>query len=91
MEHDDYRPEPEPGGALVPPTRHPPTAVGIATPPPPRPPRALPAPRRRGGLFALLGAVIDTTLDAADRAGDAIAQALGLRGADPRGPGAAPP
>ncbi len=31
-----WQPDPEPGGALEPPRRRPPTAVGLATPPPPR-------------------------------------------------------
>ena len=34
---DSWTPEPEPSGSLDPPRRRPPTAVGVATPPPPRP------------------------------------------------------
>lgn len=37
MHDDEWSPQPEPGGALEPPRRNPPTAVGVATPPPPRP------------------------------------------------------
>ena len=77
-------PRPEPGGDLLPPTRHPPTAVGIATPPPPPPPRALPRPRSRSGLLATVRAGVDAALDAADAVGDAIREAIGLD----RGPGA---
>ena len=40
---ESHTPEPEPSSALGPPRRWPPTAIGVATPPPPRP---------RGGLRA---------------------------------------
>lgn len=69
-------PRPAPRGDLLPPTRHPPTAVGVATPPPPPRPRALP--RRRTGLLATLRAGLDAALDAADSVGDAIREAIGL-------------
>jgi len=71
-------PRPEPRGDLLPPTRHPPTAVAVAvaTPPPPRP-RALPRPRRTG-ILATLRAGLDVALDAADSVGDAIREAIGL-------------
>lgn len=36
MPLSSWPPDPEPGGALDPPNRRPPTAVGVATPPPPR-------------------------------------------------------
>src|ERR1043165_9875624 len=32
---DDWTPDPQPFGSLEPPRKHPPTAVGVATPPPP--------------------------------------------------------
>lgn len=83
MPDADHTPQTEPSGDLMPPTRHPPTAVGIATPPPPPRQRALPRPRRTG-LLATLRAGIDATLDAADAVGDAIREAIGLD----RGPGA---
>ena len=82
---DDFSPDPEPGGALVPPRRHPPTAVGTATPPPPRPSRPVRTRVSRGWLGAVR-AGLNVVLDAADQAGDAIAEAMGLRGR----PGAPP-
>lgn len=36
---DDWMPEPQERGSLEPPRRNPPTAVGVATPPPPDGPR----------------------------------------------------
>ena len=36
---DEWLPEPQEEGSLEPPRRRPPTAVGVATPPPPRGPR----------------------------------------------------
>ena len=36
---DEWHPEPQEEGSLEPPRRRPPTAVGVATPPPPRGPR----------------------------------------------------
>ena len=36
--HKEFEPRPEEKGALAPPNRRPPTAVGVGTPPPPRPP-----------------------------------------------------
>lgn len=36
MPSSSWPPDPEPGGALNPPNRRPPTAVGVATPPPPQ-------------------------------------------------------
>ncbi len=71
-------PVPQPDGRLGPPDRHPPTAVGVATPPPPRPPR--PA-RVHGGPSPLLRSLrrgVDALLDAADVIGDAIRGAVGL-------------
>jgi hypothetical protein len=37
-EMNDWTPEPQPFGWLEPPRKYPPTAVGVATPPPPRRP-----------------------------------------------------
>ena len=73
----DPTPRPESTGDLLPPTRHPPTAVGLVTPPPPPRPRALPRPRRTG-LLAALRVGVDAVLDAADTVGDAIREAVGL-------------
>jgi hypothetical protein len=51
MEYDET-PRPEERGALGPPDRTRPTAVGTATPPPPRPPRRW---QQRGGRFESRG------------------------------------
>lgn len=61
---DEFRPEPEERGQFGPPRRRPPTAVGVATPPPPRPPQparyaSFPSTLRRLSL-ALLGATLCT-------------------------------
>jgi hypothetical protein len=83
---DELTPEPEPGGDLVPPPRVPPTALAASTPEPgdvePRRTRALA--RFEAGLppvpgRASLARTIDAALDALDVAGDAIAEAIGLR------------
>lgn len=60
---DEWVPATQPAGDLVPPGRHPPTAVGALTPPPPhqpgRPPGRAPSPRRRlaGAFLGLSGSV----------------------------------
>ncbi len=57
----DFEPVPDPSGALQPPNRLPPTAVGAATPDPdPRPaPRpSIPAVPKRSGLEKVLEAVL---------------------------------
>ena len=69
----DDTPLPEPRGALVPPRRVPPTAVGVAPPPPPRPYERVPA--QRPFLRRLLSACFDVL----DHFGDDIAHALRLR------------
>ena len=63
-----FEPTPDPHGSLGPPDRHPPTAVGTATPPPPRPPRPA-VTRARRGLFRR---AVDGALDVADRLADAL-------------------
>jgi hypothetical protein len=71
---DDILPEPQPGGALVPPPRTPPTALATAEPlPPPRPSSRI---VRSEGLFRDL---VRDTLDTLDSLGDSIASAIGLR------------
>lgn len=75
----EFAPEPEPGRALVPPVRHPPTAVATATPPPPRPPRSVRVRPQGPAVLRLLRRGVDALLDAADQAGDRVAEALGLR------------
>ncbi len=75
---------PDPVGALVPPPRRPPTAVGTATPEPPperRPARAHFTSSRR---VEILGGVplrqlFERAFDAIDEAADAVAVAVGLR------------
>ncbi|MGQ0643417.1 MAG: hypothetical protein ACT4P6_21940 [Gemmatimonadaceae bacterium] len=62
----DDQPLPEPRGALVPPRSYPPTAIGLATPPPPRP-------------RPLLWRLVTKVLDALDHLADGIARALRLR------------
>ena len=71
---DERLPEPEPSGALVPPPVHPPTALATAAPLPPRrtPDDAL-------EVRNFLTRVVERALDALDRAGDSIANAVGLR------------
>ena len=86
-------PIPEPRGDLVPPVRHPPTAVGAGTPSPePR----LPAQVRRemprvAPLLALLDRGVTLALDALDAAGDAVAERLGIRRAAGEPPAPPPP
>ena len=71
---DDFLPEPQPSGALVPPPRNPPTALATADAlPPQRPARAI---TPRDGLLRQL---VQTTLDSLDSLGDSIAGAIGLR------------
>lgn len=58
---DRFHPIPQTSGALGPPDRHPPTAVGVATPPPPpnrgRIVRATPAGPFRRAIRSALGGV----------------------------------
>src|SRR5688500_3329510 len=76
----DDTPLPETRGSLLPPTRHPPTALAVSTPPPPRRPRSLavrpPAapPTRRFAAEA-----VEFVFDRADAIGDGIAKLFGLR------------
>jgi hypothetical protein len=71
---DDMLPDPEPAGALVPPPRHPPTALATADALPPyREPRDI-APRE-----GIIRQVVQTALNALDDVGDSIAHAVGLR------------
>ena len=81
----DFDPTPESHGALVPPVRHPPTAVGVATPPPPRPPRPVRVEPQGSWLVRAIGAGVTAVLDAADTMGDALRSAVGLE----RSPGTA--
>jgi hypothetical protein len=71
---DERLPEPEPSGALVPPTVYPPTALATSAPlPPQRPVNEL---SRARDLFR---DAFRLTFDALDTLGDSIASAVGLR------------
>lgn len=92
----DELPQPETRGALVPPDRHPPTAIGTETPEPPRPPRApRHASRTRVTRTIRIGpdlsAVVHKALDAIDQVAEAIEVALGIRSADNRSSPSEPP
>ena len=87
MTPDDDAPLPETSGSLLPPTRHPPTALAVSTPPPPRRPRSLQDrlqsdPRTR----KLVDNAIAFVFDGADALGDGIAQIFGLRPRSPTPP-----
>jgi hypothetical protein len=71
---EDFLPEPEPSGALVPPPRNPPTALATADALPPRRPSRAITPRE-----GILRSFVQTTLDSLDSLGDTIAGAIGLR------------
>jgi hypothetical protein len=74
---DDYTPETQPSGALVPPPRVPPTAVATSAPLPPRPHSRHPS--SYGTSRSLLRGLLRSALDQLDRVGDRIADAVGLR------------
>jgi hypothetical protein len=66
---DESQPLPEPGGALVPPPIHPPTALAAPAP----------LPSRRRDEPVTLARLVDSALDVLDAVGDSIAGAVGLR------------
>lgn len=73
---DDFTPQPQPSGALVPPTPPgPPTAIALLTPEPPPPRRERMPYMRDQALWNL----IKRTLDAVDGVADTIAEGLGIR------------
>ena len=72
----DVVPEPQPGGSLVPPPRHPPTALA-AIPQPPEPP-LFAVVHDAPDIVRLIGRAIDGALDLADDVADNIARATGL-------------
>ena len=85
-------PLPEPSGALVPPPRHPPTALAVATPPPPRRPRnPLELFRDDPRTKRFVDDAITAIFDRADALGDGIARVLGLRPKPPTAPTRADP
>lgn len=73
--------KPEPRGALVPPDRHPPTALGTDTPEPPRPPSPIRhiTVERHVHLGPDVRRLVSTVLDTIDRVADTIADELGVR------------
>jgi len=73
----DFVPESQPSGSLVPPPRHPPTAIATATPQPPRPPVSA-VPPEPLSLTRLLRRAIDRALDVADDVADTIVSATGI-------------
>ncbi len=92
----DDQPLTEPRGALVPPNRRPPTAVGTdatVPPVPPRPPRRdVYVEHHRTFHFAPdLKRLITSVLDAVDTIADIVATELKLRPATGRPPSADPP
>ena len=89
----DELPRPEPRGTLVPPDRHPPTALGVDTPEPPRPPRQH-WQRRMESTINMgpdLKAAMNKVLDVVDWVAETIAVDLGIRPAASRPPSSEPP
>jgi len=75
---DESAPETQPSGALEPPSRKPPTAVGIATPGShPERGRSLVVPATATPNW--LGEFLSRTLDVVDELGDIVAEALHVR------------
>ena len=93
MTFDGDMPDPEPRGDLVPPVRHPPTAVGAGSPSlEPRPPSVVRTEIERWPpLLAFFGHALTLALDTLDAAGDAVAERLGIRHAPAEPPAAPPP
>jgi hypothetical protein len=77
----DQFPQPAPSGALDPPKRRPPTAVGAdaSEPVPPPPPRRV-YHERVVAIGPDLRSVLNTALDRLDAVADDLADWLGLRG-----------
>ena len=71
---DGQSPLPEPRGGLVPPGRLPPTAIGVATPPPPEPIHVWIHGRR-----PLLRRLMSKFLDSLNGLGDSLARTLHVR------------
>ncbi len=70
---DRFQPVPQNAGALGPPDRHPPTAVGVATPPPP-PNRGRPArPPKMGPVLRVMSAGIRQLRHLAGSVGQTVA------------------
>jgi hypothetical protein len=93
MTVEDDVPTQEPRGDLVPPVRHPPTAVGAGTlSPEPRAPVIVRSEiQHLPPLLALLDHAVTLALDVLDAAGDAVAERLGIRPAAGEPPTSPPP
>ena len=89
----DELPQPETRGALVPPDRHPPTAIGTDTPEPPRPPRHARHAHveRTISIGPDLKTAVNKVLDAIDHVAETIAVELGMRPAVSRPTSPEPP
>jgi hypothetical protein len=76
---NEFERETQPSGALEPPSRKPPTAVGVATPGS-SPERGRPAALVRAAATPnWLGKFLSRTLDVVDELGEIVAEALHLR------------
>ena len=77
----DGLPRPEPRGALVPPVRRPPTALGTDASEPPPPPGRSRSVRvtQRWSIGPAVMHLMNAVLDAVDQVGDDIAVELGIR------------
>ena len=74
---EEFTPETEPSGSLVPPIKVPPTAIATSASPPPPPRPAFP--RIRAPERMTIGAFVEKVLDTLDSVGDSIARVAGLR------------
>ena len=86
----DQFPEPDPRGALVPPSRRPPTATGTDTPEPPRGDRVVRT-ETHWELAPELKRFVNKVLDAVDQVAEKIAVELGVRGPSSRSSPSEPP
>ena len=89
----DELPQAETRGALVPPRRHPPTAIGTDTPEPPRPPchARHTHVERTISIGPDLKAAVNTVLNAIDHVAETIAVEFGIRPASSRPSSPEPP
>ena len=74
---DTPAPVPQPGGALVPPVRHPPTALAADSSLPPRERARVWI--RQSSVSQSAGNLVRYLLDAMDVLGDTVAEGLGIR------------
>lgn len=88
---DTPTPMPEPGNSLLPPVRHPPTALGSATPPFPPSRESARAWLRQTSVAHSAEKMVRYLFDAMDVLGDTVAEGLGLRRRPEDQPGDNPP